>query len=135
MHFYLGLTSDCNVPTYTFYVALIDTQITRRNFQLLRVLGYTLRLKAEVNLSSKSQKDFIFKEENRKAAWGHAVGPGNWCSHGSVWKFGLYSSFCIAPEQRCLLGANRHFLGISVSLANYHLLEPPAVRTSSPPSQ
>jgi hypothetical protein len=55
----------------------IDTQITLRNFQLLRVLRSILTLKAEVVLSSREQKDFICREEKRKAAWKHAVGPEN----------------------------------------------------------
>jgi hypothetical protein len=37
--------------------------MTRRNFQLLRVLGSALRLKAEAGLSSRDQKDFICREE------------------------------------------------------------------------
>jgi hypothetical protein len=94
------------------------------NFQLLRVLGSTLKMKAEANSSSRGQKDFICREEIKKAAWGHAARPGNWWSRGSGWKLG----FCIAQGRRCLSGANRHFLGRrSVSLANYQLLEPPAV--------
>jgi hypothetical protein len=57
--------------------------MTCRNFQLLRVLGFALRLKAEVDSSSRGQKDFIYRKEKRKAAWGHAVGPGSQWSHGS----------------------------------------------------
>jgi hypothetical protein len=31
-------------------------------------------LKAEVDSSSRGQKDFIHREEKREAAWGHAAG-------------------------------------------------------------
>jgi hypothetical protein len=44
-----------------------DTQMTHRNFHLLRVLGSALRLKAEVDLSSRGHKDLFV--EKRKAAW------------------------------------------------------------------
>jgi hypothetical protein len=53
-----------------------------RNFQLLRVFGPTLRLKAEVESSSRDQKDFICREEKRKAAWGHAAGGRKQWYHG-----------------------------------------------------
>jgi hypothetical protein len=52
--------------------------MTRRDFQLLRVLGSTLRMKAEADYSSRGQKDFICREEKRRAACGHATGPRNW---------------------------------------------------------
>jgi hypothetical protein len=45
-----------------------DTQMTHRNFQLMKVLGSTLRLKAEADSSSRGQKDFICREEKRKTA-------------------------------------------------------------------
>jgi hypothetical protein len=61
----------------------IDTQMTCRNFRLLKVFGSTLRMKAEADSSSRGQKDFICREEKRKAAWGHAAGPRNWWSLGS----------------------------------------------------
>jgi hypothetical protein len=51
--------------------------MTHRNLQLLRVLGSTLRMKAQGDSSSRGQKDFICRKEKRKAAWGHAGGPGN----------------------------------------------------------
>jgi hypothetical protein len=35
-------------------------------------------MKAQVDSSSRVQKDFICREEQRKAAWGHAGEPGNW---------------------------------------------------------
>jgi hypothetical protein len=56
-------------------------------------------MKAQADSSSKVWKDFICKEEKRKAAWGHAGGPGNWWSHGSSWKLGFYSLF-VLPEDR-----------------------------------
>jgi hypothetical protein len=71
--------------------------MTCRNFQVLTVLESTLRLKAEVDSSSRGQKDFICREEKRKTAWGHAVGPRNQCSHGSGWKLGFYDLFLL-PE-------------------------------------
>jgi hypothetical protein len=104
--------------------------MTCRNFQVFRVLGSTLRMKAQVDSNSKDQKDFICGEEKRKAAWEHAGGPGNWWSHGSGWKLD-FITFFIAQGWRCLSGANRSFLGRSVSLANYYLLGPPAVHLSS----
>jgi hypothetical protein len=61
--------------------------MTHRNFWVFRVHESTLRLKAEVDSSSRGQEDFICKEEKRKATWGHAVGletsgpmgqNGNW---------------------------------------------------------
>jgi hypothetical protein len=42
--------------------------MTHRNFWVFRVLGSTLGLKAEVNYSSRGQKDFIGREEKRKSA-------------------------------------------------------------------
>jgi homoaconitase/3-isopropylmalate dehydratase large subunit len=46
---------------------------------------------------------------------------GNW----------VFIAFFIAQGWRCLSGANRSFLGRrSISLANYHLLGPPAVHPS-----
>jgi hypothetical protein len=42
--------------------------MTYRNFAVFRVLGSTLRLKAEVDSSRRGQKDFICREEKRKAA-------------------------------------------------------------------
>jgi hypothetical protein len=123
---YLNL---CSVIRQSLDKYILDAQMTCRNFQVLRVLESTLRLKAEADSSSRGQKDFICREEKRKAAWGHAAGPGNQWSHGSGWKLSFYSLFFfIARRQRCLSGANRCFLGRrSVSLANYHLLGPPEV--------
>jgi hypothetical protein len=51
-------------------------------------------LKAEVNSSSRGQKDFC-REEKREAAWGYAVGPRNWWSHGSGWILGFIAFFKI----------------------------------------
>jgi hypothetical protein len=50
--------------------------MTCRNFQVLTVLESTLRLKAEVDSSSRGQKDFIL-EKRREAAWGQTGGPRN----------------------------------------------------------
>jgi hypothetical protein len=47
------------------------------NFQLLRGLGSALRMKAQTDSSSRGQKDFICREEKRKAAWRHAAGTRN----------------------------------------------------------
>jgi hypothetical protein len=71
--------------------------MTRGNFGVLRVLGSTLRLKAEADLSSRGQKDIICREEKKKAAWGHAAVPGNRWSRGSGWKLGFHSLFFL-PE-------------------------------------
>jgi hypothetical protein len=40
-----------------------------QEFQVLRVLEPTLRMKAQVDSNSRSQKDFICGEENRKTAY------------------------------------------------------------------
>jgi hypothetical protein len=45
-----------------------DTQMTCRNFRVLRALGSTLRMKEQVDSSSRGQEDFICREEKRKAA-------------------------------------------------------------------
>jgi hypothetical protein len=37
--------------------------MTRRDFQLLRVLGSTLNMKAETDSSNRGQKDFICRKE------------------------------------------------------------------------
>jgi hypothetical protein len=37
--------------------------MTRRDFQLLRVLGSTLNMKAEADSSNRGQKDFICRKE------------------------------------------------------------------------
>jgi hypothetical protein len=55
---------------------VFDAQMTYRNFQVFRVVGSTLRMKAQVDLSSRAQKDFICTEEKRKTSWGHAGEPG-----------------------------------------------------------
>jgi hypothetical protein len=52
-----------------------------QEFQVLKVFGLALRVKAQVDSSSRVQKDFICREERKKAEWGHARGPGNQCSH------------------------------------------------------
>jgi hypothetical protein len=55
-------------------VSSFDAQMTSRNFQLLRVPGFTLRMKAQADSSSKDQRDFICREEKRKDAWGACSG-------------------------------------------------------------
>jgi hypothetical protein len=40
-----------------------------QEFQVLRVLEPMLRMKAQVDSSSRGQKDFICREEQRKTAW------------------------------------------------------------------
>jgi hypothetical protein len=66
---------------------------------VLRVLEPTLRMKAQADSSSRDQKDFICREEKRKAVWAHAGGPRNQWSHGSGWRLGFYSLF-VLPEGR-----------------------------------
>jgi hypothetical protein len=84
-------------------------------------------MKAEVDSSSRGQKGFIFREEKRKVAWGHAVGPKTCDPLGQVRNW-VFIAIFLALGQRCLSGANRSFLGRrSVSLVNYHLLGPPAL--------
>jgi hypothetical protein len=55
---------------------------------IFRCWGFwsALRLKTEADSSSRGQKDFICREEKRKATWGYLGGPGNRWSHGSGWK-------------------------------------------------
>jgi hypothetical protein len=43
-----------------------------QEFQVFTVLESTLRMKPQVDSSSRGQKDFICREENRKAAWEEA---------------------------------------------------------------
>jgi hypothetical protein len=84
-------------------------------------------LKAEVDSSSRGQKDSICREEKRKTALVTQKPVGLWVRL----EIGFYSLFFIAGGWRYLSGANRCFLGRgSVSLANYYLLGPPAVRPS-----
>jgi hypothetical protein len=40
-----------------------------QEFQVFRVLGSTLRMKAQADFSSRGQKDFICREEKRQTAW------------------------------------------------------------------
>jgi hypothetical protein len=51
--------------------------MTHKNLWVLRVLGSNVRLKTKVDSSSRGQKDFICREEKRKAAWRHAAGTRN----------------------------------------------------------
>jgi hypothetical protein len=60
---------------------------------MFRVLGSTLRVKAQVYSSSRGQKDFICREEKRKAACDHVRRPGNRWSCGLGWKLSFYSLF------------------------------------------
>jgi hypothetical protein len=107
-----------------------------QEFLGFRVLGSTLRMKVQVDSIRRGWKDFICREEMRKAVWSHSGGLGNQWPHGSGWKLSFTDVFCIAQGQRCLSVVDRHFLGRrSVSLANYHLLGPPAVCPSIPSSQ
>jgi hypothetical protein len=92
--------------------------MTRRNFQLLRVFGSSLRTKAEVNWSSRVQKGFICREEKRL----HGGMKGDLETGGpvgQVWKLGYYSHFLYCPRVERSLGSSER----SVSLADYHLLD------------
>jgi hypothetical protein len=54
-----------------------------QEFQVLRVLGSALRIKAQAGSnSSRGQKDCINTEEKRRVVWGHARECGNWWFHG-----------------------------------------------------
>jgi hypothetical protein len=79
-----------------------DTYMTHRNLWVLRVLGSNVRLKTKVDSSSRGQKDFICREEKRKAAWRHAVGPGYLWSHGSGWKLCFYNLLYYPREEMSL---------------------------------
>jgi hypothetical protein len=48
-----------------------------QEFQVFGVLESILRMKAQADSSSRGGKDFICREEKRKAAWGHAGGTRN----------------------------------------------------------
>jgi hypothetical protein len=52
-------------------------------------------MKAQVDSSSRGQKDFICREEKRKAEWGHPGGPGNQWSCGSGWRLGFIAFFVL----------------------------------------
>jgi hypothetical protein len=49
-----------------------------QEFSGVGILGSTLRMKSEVDLTNRGQKDFICREEKKKVAWSHAAGPGDW---------------------------------------------------------
>jgi hypothetical protein len=69
--------------------------------------------------------------EKRNAAWRHAVDPGNQWYPGSGWRLGFIPVFVYCPRVEMSLRCRKMFLGRrSVSLANYHLLGPPAVHPS-----
>jgi hypothetical protein len=85
--------------------------MTHRNFQVFRVLGSTLRMKAGVDSSSRGQKDFICREEKRKAAWGHAGGPRNWWPHGTGWRSGFHTLFEYCPRVEMSLRCRQMFPG------------------------
>jgi hypothetical protein len=77
------------------------------DFQVLRDLEPALRMKAQVDSSSRGWKDFICREEKRKTAyWGMQgdLKTGDPMGQGGEWGF---IAFRIAWGQRCLLGANR----------------------------
>jgi hypothetical protein len=82
-------------------------------------------MKAQVDSRSRGWKDFICREEKRKAAWGACrEATGKQWSHGSGWKLCFYSLFVLPEGGGVSQGENRSFLGRrSVSLANYHLLK------------
>jgi hypothetical protein len=65
---------------------------------VFRALGSTLRMKAQVDSSSRSQKDFICREEK---GW----------SHGSDWKLSFYSLFLNCPSVAMSLRCTQKFPG------------------------
>jgi hypothetical protein len=81
---------------------------------VFRVLGSTLRIKAQANSSNRGGKDFVSREEKRKTAWGHSGGPRNQWSCGSGWRLVFIVSlvYCLRAEmslrspgkEKCLLG-------------------------------
>jgi hypothetical protein len=80
-------------------------------------------------------RKILFVRTEEKTAYGECRGTQKpvvlWVRLG----FGFYSLFCIAWGQRCRSGADRSFLRRrGVSLTTYHLLGPPAVHPSVPPS-
>jgi hypothetical protein len=68
-----------------------------QEFQVLRVLEPILRMKAQVDSSSRGQKDFICREEQRKTAWWSMQGDPE--TSGPLGQIGdFYSPFCILPQ-------------------------------------
>jgi hypothetical protein len=95
-----------------------------QEFQVLRVLGSTLRMKAQVDSSSRGWKDLICREGRERL---HGGMQGDLETGGPLGQVGNWV-FIANRVEMSLSVANRSFLGRrSVSLVNYHLLEPPAV--------
>jgi hypothetical protein len=113
-------------------VAKYDAQITHRNFQVFRVLGSTLRMKAQAGSSSRGWKDFICREEKKRKKLHGGVqgdpetsGPmgqvGNWVFIALVLycpraEMSLRRKQTFPREEKCLLGQFSLF-GISCSLS------------------
>jgi hypothetical protein len=86
-------------------------------------------MKAEQTPAAEVRK--ILFVEKRKAAWGHAAGPGTWWSHGSGWKLCFIAFFVLPKGGDVSQLKTDNVLGRrSVSLGSYHLLGPPAVHSS-----
>jgi hypothetical protein len=105
--------------------------MTCRNFQLLQVLESVLRLKAETDSrAAEVRKILLVKKKRESLHRGMKQDPETSGPMGQVrnWVLIGFFFFFFAQGWRCLLGANRNFLGRrKVSLDNYHLLGPPAV--------
>jgi hypothetical protein len=87
--------------------------MTRRNLQVFRVLVSTLRMRAQVDSSSRGRKDFTCREEKRKAAWGmqgdpETSGPvspvGDWVFITFLYCPRAEMSLSFPGKDKCLLG-------------------------------
>jgi hypothetical protein len=79
-----------------------------QEFQVLRVLEPTLRMKAQVDSNIRGQKDFICREEKRKTAYWRMqqnLETGDPVGQGREW--GFIGFLCIGWGQRWLSGADR----------------------------
>jgi hypothetical protein len=118
------------------------------DMQVARVHCSMLRWKSKVDLSSKGQRSFVYREEKGKVTWGTCSRTWKPVVSGSDWKSGFIAF--LLPEgrdfgmNRCLLESRDVSLvqtdiswegeGAFSPLANSHLLRtcgPPAVCSSS----
>jgi hypothetical protein len=106
--------------------------MTCRNFQVFRVLGCILRIKAQVDSRSRGQ-NILFVEKRRERL--HGVMQGDQETGGPMGQVGnwVFVTFLYCPRVELSLRCKQKFPGKEkcLSLANYHLLGPPAVRPSN----
>jgi hypothetical protein len=102
-------------------------------FGCFRVLGSTLRLKAEANPRSRGQKDFICSEEERKVHGGMQWDPETSGLVGQVGNWVFIAFFLYCPRVEMSLRCKQTFSGREKCLLG--LLGPSAVHLLSLPSQ